>query len=111
MFTILVVASQDPALESLARSRPSIEILRASTADEAIEKLARNRRIDAVLVLGDDAQSTIREIREEEPAPPPIFTAGSGTDAETPAGTGKGERAVSGDSPAALVDAVIRSLG
>lgn len=105
MFTILLVAQQDPALESLARSRPSIEILRASTAEEAIEKVARNRRIDAILVLGTDARATIREIREEEPAPPPIFTA------EGAAGAEAGARSVSGDSPAELVDAVVRSLG
>ena len=76
MFTILVVAPEDASLEALAAARPSIEVLRARGIDDAIEKLGRNRRVDAVLVLGPGAAEAIEEIRAENPAGPPLFTAG-----------------------------------
>jgi hypothetical protein len=77
MFTILVVAPEEPSLEALAGARPSIEVLRARGVDEAIEKLGRNRRVDAVLLLGPGAAEAIEEIRAENPAGPPLFTAGA----------------------------------
>ena len=51
----------------------SLELLHAASADEAIEKLGRNRRIDAVLVVGEDAPEVVRAIGEDVLAPPPIF--------------------------------------
>lgn len=78
MFSILVVAPEDPALETLARLRPSIEILRARDPEEALEKLDRNRRIDAILFLGPGAAGAIAEILSDNPAPPPLFATGPG---------------------------------
>ena len=76
MFTILVVAPEEATLETLARARPSVEILRARGPEEALEKLDRNRRIDAVLFLGPLAAQAIAEIRADNPAPPPLFATG-----------------------------------
>jgi hypothetical protein len=76
MFTILVVAPEEATLETLARARPSVEILRARGPEEALEKLDRNRRIDAVLFLGPGAARAIAEIRADNPAPPPLFATG-----------------------------------
>ncbi len=105
MFTILVVAPEGPALEKLAQARPSIEILRAHTAEQALEKLGRNRRIDAIVILGPDALATIREIQEEEPAPPPLFTPAS------PGHSIPGVRALpEGLLPEDLLDEIVRTL-
>ncbi len=78
MFTILVVAPEDLALEGISGARPSIEVLRARGAEDALEKLDRNRRIDAVLVLGPDAAEAIATLRSDNPAPPPLFATGLG---------------------------------
>ena len=61
MFTVLVVAPEEATLETLARARPSVEILRARGPEEALEKLDRNRRIDAVLLLGPGAAEAIAD--------------------------------------------------
>jgi len=80
LLTVLVVSPPDPAVDRLAGGHPSIEILHAHDADEALEKLGRNRRIDAVLLVaraGTAAASEIvAEIRDDNPAPPPIFVLG-----------------------------------
>lgn len=74
MYSVLVVGAPDSG-GGLEGSLPSVEVLRARAADEAIEKLGRNRRIDAVLLLEDlpAARETISAIRDEYPAPPPVF--------------------------------------
>ena len=82
MLSILIVG---PFEIEIASSGPDLEVLRAQDSEEAIEKLARNRRIDAILLLAEvPAFSVIQQIREENPAPPPIFVA-AGTRA-VPAG-------------------------
>ncbi len=76
MLSILVVfpAHGEPA--GASSDSPSVEILSARGADDALEKLGRNRRIDAVLLAAGAESPRIEEaIREDEPAPPPIFRA------------------------------------
>lgn len=56
---------------------PSVEILRAHSADDAIEKLARNRRIDAVLFFDDaTARETSELLAREGGVWPPLFQEG-----------------------------------
>lgn len=101
---MLVVAPLDPEIETLAASHPSIEILRAHDVDEALEKLGRNRRIDAVLLAGaaaDHSAAILAEIREDNPAPPPVFTTGTGV---------PGVRALSPGRLEAALDALEREL-
>jgi hypothetical protein len=82
MLSILVVGLTEA---DLAGSGPEVEILRARDAEEAVEKLARNRRIDAVLVVSQSqARTVIAAIRDENPAPPPLFVAA--TSGAVPAG-------------------------
>ena len=75
MYSILVVGSAEHDAGELEGRLSSVEVLRARDADDAVEKLGRNRRIDAVLLLEPEASSlaTIAAIREDLPAPPPIF--------------------------------------
>jgi hypothetical protein len=78
MLSLLVVSPPDPKLARLAQGHPSVEILTAHDLDEALEKLGRNRRIDAVLIAGWPAAAAadfVSEIREDNPAPPPLFLA------------------------------------
>jgi hypothetical protein len=73
MLSILVVGSKQT---ELGGPGPEVEILRARDAEEAVEKLGRNRRIDAVLLVSPgEALAVISAIREENPAPPPLFIA------------------------------------
>jgi len=74
VISILVVTRQGEDLAALAGRDPSVEILLAQGAEDAVEKLARNRRIDAVLLLaGEEAAGVVSAIREDNPAPPPLF--------------------------------------
>jgi hypothetical protein len=75
MYSILVVGPAQEDGGSLEGRLSSVEVLRARGADEAVEKLGRNRRIDAVLLLQEEASAleTIAAIREDLPAPPPLF--------------------------------------
>jgi hypothetical protein len=78
MLSLLVVSPPDPELARLAKGHPSVEILTAHDVDEALEKLGRNRRIDAVLIArwpSAAASDLVAEIREDNPAPPPLFLA------------------------------------
>ena len=74
MITILVVGPRD-SVAGFPEPDPSVEILIASDLEDALEKLARNRRVDAVLLVEGPAQAAAlaREIREEDPAGPPLF--------------------------------------
>jgi uroporphyrinogen-III synthase len=81
VLTVLVVSPRDPAVDRLASGHPSIEILHAHDSDEALEKLGRNRRIDAVLLVSPTGTAAavseiVAEIRDDNPAPPPIFVLG-----------------------------------
>jgi len=103
VITILAVAASPEGFgEALAR-HPSIEIVTATGPEDAVEKLARNRRIDAVLLLGDDAAAAAAAIREEDPAAPPLY-------APSRAGTIPGVRPLPDESPEALAEAVGRLL-
>lgn len=109
MLTILVLAPPDPALDALADSHPSVEILRAHDLDEALEKLGRNRRIDAVLLAGPaaaDAAEILSEIHEDNPAPPPVFVPAPASGGPLPSGA----RELPAGPPAALLDALIGLL-
>jgi hypothetical protein len=77
MYSILVVGSAEHEAGELEGRLSSVEVLRARDAEDAVEKLGRNRRIDAVLLLQGKASSleTIAAIREDLPAPPPLFLA------------------------------------
>ena len=101
MLSVLIVA---PPETPTASAGPGIEILRAHDAEDAVEKLARNRRIDAILILsGVSATGIVAAIREENPAPPPLFVAcGAGP---VPAGS----RPLPED-PAMALEALLREL-
>lgn len=74
MISVLVVGREEQDLAELESADPSVEVLLAHSLEEALEKLARNRRIDAVLLLaGTEAAQTVKAIREDSPAHPPIF--------------------------------------
>ncbi len=107
MYTLLVVAGRAEELPGLAGSHPSVEILRASGPEEAVEKLGRNRRVDAVLILGgaEQASDAIAAIRDDNPAPPPLFVVSGGE--EPPAGA----RAIAAGSPADLLDRIVTEIG
>lgn len=107
MFTILVIAPEARGGGGELASNPSVEILRARDAEEALEKLGRNRRVDAVLLLCGPANADIaRAIREDNPAPPPLFTVEGDGDA------GPGSRRLpSATAGARVLDALIEQLG
>ncbi len=76
MIHLLIVEREGPREPA---GPPSFEILRAHSAGEAVETLSRNRRIDAVLFFEEAlARETAERIREEDPAAPPLFLAGTG---------------------------------
>jgi hypothetical protein len=79
MLTILVVGSVGQP-ELVVAPAPSVEILHAAGLESAVETLGRNRRIDAVLLwAGKENEEIAAAIREDNPAPPPIFATGPGT--------------------------------
>ncbi len=74
MWTVLVVASPEQKGRPAEEHNPSVEILHARGMEDALEKLGRNRRIDAVLLAaGSENRQIARSIREDNPAPPPLF--------------------------------------
>lgn len=82
MITVLVVGALGQT-EPAVLAAPSVELLHAAGLESAVETLGRNRRIDAVLLwAGKENEEIAAAIREDNPAPPPLFAAGP----ETPPG-------------------------
>ncbi|HYK40922.1 MAG TPA: hypothetical protein VE007_00950 [Thermoanaerobaculia bacterium] len=108
MYSVLVVGTPPSGGDGLEERLPSVEVLRARDADDAIEKLARNRRVDAVLLLEElpAARKTVSAIRDEFPAPPPVFLA-------LPAGAPppEGARPLEPGRPADLLCRVLDQIG
>jgi hypothetical protein len=107
MITVLVVGPRERAqdLDAAAARNPSIELLHAAELEEALDRLARNRRIDAVLLLleAERAAEIVELVLAEDPAAPPIFSAG--TPPEIP-----GVRALGGSSARELLDSLAHEL-
>lgn len=104
MITVLVVGASAAALVSPADEDPSIEVMTAAGTEEALEKLARNRRIDAVLLLGDgEPEATAAAIHEEDPGAPPLFVPES---VSAPPRV----RPIEAASPAGLLHAIAHAL-
>ncbi|SRR6266496_3356765 len=73
MLTVLVVGALGQSEPAVAAA-PSVEVLHAAGLESAVETLGRNRRIDAVLLwAGKENAEIASAIREDNPAPPPIF--------------------------------------
>jgi hypothetical protein len=73
MLTVLVVGALGQT-EPAVLAAPSVEVLHAAGSESAVETLGRNRRIDAVLLwAGKENEEIAAAIREDNPAPPPIF--------------------------------------
>lgn len=108
MYSILVVGSAEQDAGELEGRLSSVEVLRARDAEDAVEKLGRNRRIDAVLLLQPETLSleTIAAIREDLPAPPPLFLAVS-TGAPVP----EGVRRLSPGPPGEILASLIAQIG
>ncbi|MDQ2980197.1 MAG: hypothetical protein M3R62_13350 [Acidobacteriota bacterium] len=105
MLTILVVAPPGLDVDGLSALSPSVEILRARDAEEALEKLGRNRRVDAILLLtGEGDREILREIREENPAPPPVFLC------SRPGGVPEGARELQPAAPAVLLERLLAAI-
>lgn len=105
MLTILVVAPPGLDVDGLSALSPSVEILRARDAEEALEKLGRNRRVDAILLLtGEGDREILREIQEENPAPPPVFLC------SRPGGVPEGARELQPAVPAVLLERLLAAL-
>ena len=104
MITVLAVGPGAEDLAGFGASHPSVEVVTARGAEEALERLARNRRIDAVLLLaGGEAHEAAKLIAEEDPGAPPVFIASKREAAE-------GVRAIEPDTPAAMLDRIVRAL-
>jgi hypothetical protein len=73
MISVLVVGGEKKDIEQMEARHPSVEVLAARGMEDALEKLGRNRRIDAVLLLSDDARAIVAAIEEDNPAHPPFF--------------------------------------
>src|SRR6266550_9535772 len=96
MLTVLVVGAIGQT-EPVVPAAPSVEVLHAAGLESAVETLGRNRRIDAVLLwAGKENEEIAAAIREDNPAPPPIF-------AESPAPSG-----VSALTPGSVSDCLAR---
>src|SRR6266550_2157828 len=79
MLTVLVVGALGQT-EPVAPAAPSVEVLHAAGLESAVETLGRNRRIDAVLLwAGKENEEIAAAIREDNPAPPPLFAPGPTT--------------------------------
>ncbi|HEY6148508.1 MAG TPA: hypothetical protein VIZ69_12445 [Thermoanaerobaculia bacterium] len=108
MYSILVVGGPEPGGTDLEGRLASVEVLRARGTEDAVEKLARNRRIDAVLLLAETtaARETISAIRDEHPAPPPLFL-------PLPPGSvlPEGARALPPGPPPVLLARVVEQIG
>jgi hypothetical protein len=108
MLAVLVVGPDAPDAAELSALIPSVEILRAHGTEEALEKLGRNRRIDAILLTGTPAQNreTLGAIREDNPAPPPVFAAADGPPDSLP-----GVRGLPPGPAAGLLARLVEELG
>jgi hypothetical protein len=90
----VLVVGEESEFDGLSLQNPSVEVLTAHGVEEALEKLGRNRRIDAVLLLGNEGiPGLVGAIREDNPAHPPIFLPSGapalpGTRSLSPARTG-----------------------
>jgi len=110
MLSILVIGPDTREIAALEPELPSVEILRAHGADDALEKLGRNRRVDAVLFLLEAAASAerIEAIRDDNPAPPPLFL-------PVPAADGgslpEGVRRLPSGSPREVLLALVGEIG
>jgi hypothetical protein len=92
------------ALDGVAAGRASVEVMTAEEDEEILDKLARNRRIDAVLLMpGPGAAALAAEIREEDPAGPPVFGFGDAARIDGVVG-------LAAQSPRAAVDEIVRVL-
>jgi hypothetical protein len=79
MISILVVTQAGKEEEIPLAPHPSVEVLHARGLEDTLEKLGRNRRVDAVLLAAGCETSEIAEaVLEDNPAPPPLFTAEPG---------------------------------
>ena len=104
MISVLVVAPESGHLEELAGFHPSVEVLVAHGVEDTLEKLGRNRRVDAVLLLTDEASAVIvQAIEEDNPAHPPLFQ---------PAGLPRvpGTRTLAAQEPVELIDLLVADL-
>ncbi len=98
---MLHVLAVDPGNAHDLDAPPTIEVLRAHSAEDAIEKLSRNRRVDAVLFFDDEtARATAALLAEDGGVWPPLFREGSSRIA-----------GVASLDPAALFDDLRRRLG
>lgn len=109
MLSVLVIGPDTPEIAALETELPSVEILRAHGADDALEKLGRNRRVDAVLFLLSAAASAeiIEAIRDDNPAPPPLFLPVSADGSSFP----EGARRLPSGSPRDLLLALVGEIG
>ena len=103
MITILAVGRDAESLASFGASHPSIEVVAAHGAEDALERLARNRRIDAVLLLGPDANETAGLIAAEDPGGPPLF-------ASADSGEVRGARRLGAAAGESVLEELIRAL-
>ena len=79
MLSILVVTQAGKEGEISLAPHPSVEVLHARGLEDTLEKLGRNRRVDAVLfAAGGENSEIVRAVLEDNPAPPPLFTAEPG---------------------------------
>jgi hypothetical protein len=91
-------------LEKLAARHPSVEILAAHGVEDTLEKLGRNRRVDAVLLLGEKGmEAIVRAIEEDNPAHPPVFQPGSSPRVQ-------GTRILAAREPSELIDLLLAEL-
>jgi hypothetical protein len=104
MISVLIVAGGEQAMENLAGTHPSVEVLLAHGVEDALEKLGRNRRIDAVLLLAGAANTEIvGAIRDDIPAHPPLYRPAGQTAPD-------GVRTLPANDPAELLDLLRREL-
>jgi hypothetical protein len=104
VITILVAGAALEELSEFSSGHPSVELVRAGTGEEVLDRLARNRRIDAVLLLGETASSEIATlIRDEDPAGPPLYAPAS-------AGELPGVRSVDAQAARELFERIVSDL-
>ena len=103
MISVLVVGGEKEDIEEMEARHPSVEVLTAHGVEDALEKLGRNRRIDAVLLLSEDALAIVAALEEDNPAHPPFFQ---------PAGAqlASGTRVLAAKEPGELIGLLIGEL-
>ena len=106
MITVLAAGrgAHAPEVAGAAAGRPSLEVMTAEEDEEVLDKLARNRRVDAVLLMpGPGAAALAAEIREEDPAGPPIYAWGEAAQIE-------GVHSLAATSTAEAIEELVREL-